>query len=330
LTKEEAREKGINGKSSEILSVPFTERYVPLIIAGYCPVHQNFFKLLDSQDIKLLLSAQCWVGKNIQFSTNDFEIPNGPKSDDLKNRNIHYFYQLFFPRQLIYIAESQAILATIPQKHALWMSLLLSTSLEFNAALCGYKGVDKRRPGAIRHVFSHHAYSFPYTALENNPLFYRNTSGTLGNLFKNRIVAAGEWAKSPIERRYTNHQWIKTTIPTEIDLGQESSSFSDFSGQSRMFLVSRNDSTQMPLPSKSSVHIMNLRALKHDTILVLKPRGPRKKDQWQKPEPIEGFDSYSFCKACGNMMGWILEQDMSEHDIAKAWTDFLGRPGTDF
>jgi len=439
MTKEEAREKGINGKNSEILSVPFTERYVPLIIAGHCPVHQTFFKPIDSQDIKLHLSAKCWVDKNIQFPTNNFEIPNGPKSDDLKNRNVHYFHELFFPRQLIYITESQSILATIPQKHALWMSLLLSTSLEFNAALCGYKGVDKRRPGAIRHVFSHHAYSFPYTALENNPLFYRNTSGTLGNLFKNRIVAAGEWAKAPIERRYTDHRWIKTTIPNEIDLGQESSALSEFSGQRRMFLVSQNDSTKMPLPSKSvdfvvtdppyfnsvqysdlshffrcwlrtflpdqsnwhyvtrssavaeseeneakfgfvlgriwqecnrvlkrphgrliftyhhwnpnawaqltialkkarflltnafvvhsenpiSVHILNLRALKHDTILVLRPRGPRKKEQWQEPEKIEDFDSYSFCKACGNMMGWILEQDLSGQDIAKTWADFL-------
>ncbi|MFH0788670.1 MAG: hypothetical protein V2B13_13805 [Pseudomonadota bacterium] len=439
ITKGEAREKGINGKNSEILSVPFTERYVPLVIAGYCPVHQNFFKSLDSQDVKLLLSAQRWAGRNIKFPPSSFEIPNGPKSDDLKNRNVHYFYELFFPRQLIYIAESQAILTTIPQKHALWMSLLLSTSLEFNAALCGYKGVDKRRPGAIRHVFSHHAYSFPYTALENNPLFPRHTSGTLGNLFENRIVAAGEWAKAPIERRYVNHRWIKTTIQNEIDLGQEASSLSAFSDQTRMFLVSQNDSKKMPLPTNSvdfvvtdppyfnsvqysdlshffrcwlrtflpdqsnwqyvaqssavaeseeneakfgfvlgqiwqecnrvlkrphgrliftyhhwnpnawaqltlalkkarflltnafvvhsenpiSVHIMNLRSLKHDTILVLRPRGPQKKKHWQKPEPIEDFDSYSFCKACGNMMGWILEQDLSEQDMTKTWADFL-------
>jgi len=439
MTKEEARQRGINGKNSDLLSVPFTERYIPLIISGYCEVHQNFFKPLDSQDIKLLLSAQRWAGKHIQFSPSDFEIPNGPKSDDLIKRNVHHFYELFSPRQLIYIAESQTILATIPKKHVLWMSLLLSTSLEFNAALCGYKGVDKRRPGAIRHVFSHHAYSFPYTALENNPLFPRKTSGTLGNLFETRIAAAGEWAKAPVERRYTNHRWVKTTIQNEIDIGQESDSLSDFLGQRRMFLVHQNDSTQIPLPSRSvdfvvtdppyfnnvqysdlsyffrcwlrtflpdqsdwdylpqssavaesegneekfglvlgriwqecnrvlarphgrliftyhhwnpnawaqltltlkkahfllinvfvvhsenpiSVHIMNLRALKHDTILVLKPRGPRKREQWQRPEPIEDFDSYSFCVACGNMMGWILEQDLSEQDIAKTWADFL-------
>ncbi|MEW6185188.1 MAG: hypothetical protein AB1585_05545 [Thermodesulfobacteriota bacterium] len=439
MTKEDARGKGINGKNSEILSVPFSERYIPLIITGNCPVHHNFFKNLDNQDDKLLFSAKCWAKKNIHFLPDNFQIPTGPKSDDLKNRNIHHYYDLFFPRQLIYIAKSQEILATIPQKHALWLSLLLSTSLEFNAALCGFKGVDKRRPGAIRHVFSHHAYSFPYTALENNPLFPLKTSGTLGNLFETRIASAGKWAKAPVERRFSDQHWVKTAIPDEIDLGQEASSLGDFSGQRRRFLVSQHDSTKMPLPSKSvdfvvtdppyfnsvqysdlsnffrswlksflpdqsnwqymsqssavaeseenedkfglvlgriwqechrvlrpphgrliftyhhwnpnawaqltialkkarflltnafvvhsenpiSVHIMNLRALKHDTILVLKPRGPRKKELWQKPEPIEDFASYSFCKACGYMMGWILEQDMPAKDIFKIWSDFL-------
>jgi len=439
MTREEARKEGINGKNSDLLSVPFSERYVPMVIAGYCSVHKNFYKPLGDQDIKLIESAQRWAGKNIELPSLDFEIPEGPKSEDLKNRNVRYFFELFFPRQLMYINESLSILATLPPKHILWMSLLLSTSLEFNAALCGYKGVDKRRPGAIRHVFSHHAYSFPYTALENNPLFPRNTSGTLGNLFESRIAAAGQWAMAPVERCYSNHKWIKTTILNEIDQGQEASTLSDFSGQRRMFLVDQQDSTQLPLPEKSvdfvvtdppyfnsvqysdlshffrcwlksfipdrsnwhyvaqssavaesseneekfgmvlgriwqecnrvlkrphgrliftyhhwspnawaqltkalkkarfllnnafvvhsenpiSVHIMNLRALKHDTILVLRPRGPRKKEQWPKPEPIVDFDSYSFCRSCGNIMGWILEQDLSDQEITKTWTEFL-------
>ena len=35
--------------------------------------------------------------------------------------------------------------------------------------LCGYKGVTRRRAGAVRHTFAHHGYAFPYTALETNP-----------------------------------------------------------------------------------------------------------------------------------------------------------------
>lgn len=45
--------------------------------------------------------------------------------------------------------------------------------------LCGYKGWYKRRPGAIRHVFALHAYSFQYTVLENNPVNPRKSSGNL-------------------------------------------------------------------------------------------------------------------------------------------------------
>ncbi|MBN1106101.1 MAG: hypothetical protein JXL84_22015 [Deltaproteobacteria bacterium] len=439
IDKSEARVKGINGKHSDMLALPFAERYVPLVIVGYCSDHQSFFKPLDDTDYRIMVSAQRWARKNIHFSGSEFTVPTGPKSDDLINRNVHFFHELFFPRQLIYIAQSQAILSTMPQEHLLWMSLLLSTSLEFNAALCGYKGAEKRRPGAIRHVFSHHAYSFPYTALENNPLFPRKTSGTLKHLFENRIVAAGQWARAPVERRYVSGRWTKTAIPNEIDIVQESSSIDDFPGHRRRFLTCQNDSTQMPLPSGSidfvvtdppyfdsvqysdlslffrcwlktflpseanwqyvtqasavaesnenekkfgsvlgriwqecnrvlarphgrliftyhhwrpnawaqltvslksarflltnafvvhsenpiSVHIMNVRSLKHDTILVLRPHDIQERERWQRPKPIEDWDSYSFCKACGNMLGWILERDLPEADIVNAWVDFL-------
>jgi hypothetical protein len=439
IDKSEAHVKGINGKSSEILSVPFNERYVPLVIVGCCTTHKTFFKPIDVQDTHLLISAGRLAGKTKQLLDAGFEIPSGPKSDDLLGRNIRFYYELFFPRQLIYIAESQAILETMPQEHKLWMSLLLSTSLEFNAALCSYKGSEKRRPGAIRHVFSHHAYSFPYTALENNPVFPLHTSGTLGNLFETRIVSADNWARAPVERQFAAGRWTKTTILNEIDVGQEASSHDDFAGRQRMFLVRQNDSTKIRLSPRSvdfvvtdppyfdnvqysdlshffrcwlrrwlpnaanweyivqssavaesndnerkfgsilseiwkecnrvlarphgrliftyhhwrpaawaqltislkrarfglvnsfvvhsenpiSVHIMNLRALRHDTILVLKPFGRREGNRTQKPTPLDNFDSYSFSKACGQMIGWALEADLSEPEINDVWEDFL-------
>ncbi len=439
IDKDDARKQEINAKSADILSVPFTKRYVPIIIVGYCHIHHTFFKKIAEADLKLISLAARWVKKNTQYSSSDFEIPHGPKSDDLINRNIHYFSELFFPRQLAYIAHFQAVLSTVSQEHKLWLALLLSTSLEFNSALCGYKGAEKRRPGAIRHVFSHHAYSFPYTALENNPMFSRDTSGTLGSLFKSRIVSAGEWAREPIERRFVNKLWIKTTIQNEVDIGEGVSSLTEFLGNHRKFLVAQNDSTQMPLPSGSvdfivtdppyfdsvqysdlshffrcwlktllpeqanwqylaqhsavaetienedkfccvigriwkecnrllarphgrliftyhhwkasawakltialhqadfvltnafvlhsenpiSVHIKNLHSLKHDTILILKPRKIGFPIFWHKPKPIIDFDSYSFCQACGQMTGWILQTTLPESQIEQEWTTFL-------
>ncbi len=327
----------------------------------------------------------------------------------------------------------------MPEEHRLWLSLLLSTSLEFNSALCGYKGAAKRRPGAIRHVFAHHAYSFPYTALENNPAFSRSTSGTLNNLFKNRIAAAAEWASGPVERRWVGKGWKKVSIPDEVDMGVEVPSVEEFPGKKRMFFVTQTDSSRMPLPAESvdfvvtdppyfdnvqysdlshffrcwlksflpekaewqyvargsavaetsadedkfasviekiwkesnrvlkrphgrliftyhhwrpeawtklavalkqagfslanafvvhsenpiSVHIMNVKSLKHDTILVLRPNDDHKSVSWNKPMTVVGSDSYSFCKACGQMTGWILQNDFTEFEIEQEWSKFL-------
>ncbi len=439
IDKESAREEGINGKSSDLLSIPFTERYVPLVIAGYCENHKNFFRKPGAEDHRRIEAAKKWTKRNVLLVPDEFRIPSGPKSDDLLSRNIHYYYELFFHRQLIYIATCQQLLRSVPNEHKLWLGLLISTSLEFNSALCGYKGAEKRRPGAIRHVFSHHAYSFPYTALENNPLFPRNTSGTLCSLFKSRVESAGEWAGAPVERRFSGSHWDKVVIPNEIDMGHDCSSLEDFPSRSRMYIVRQNDSTHMPLPDQCvdyvvtdppyfdsvqysdlshffrcwlrtflpaeanwryhvkssavaetaegeekfgsvlggiwqecyrvlkrphgrlvftyhhwnpsawaqltislqkarfvltnalvvhsenpiSVHIMNLRALKHDAILVLKPRGLSERARWSKPNPALTSDSYSFCRSCGEMVGWLLDNNFSEVDIARAWLSFM-------
>src|SRR5690606_39172938 len=121
--------------------------------------------------------------------------------------------------QLIYLSTAKELIDKIEEKHRLWLSILVSTSLEFNSLLCGYKGGDKRRPGAIRHVFSHHAYSFPYTSLENNPVFAENSSGTIGLLFKDRIVSGAEWAEKPIERKPNGKSYTKVVMVGEKDWG---------------------------------------------------------------------------------------------------------------
>jgi hypothetical protein len=80
------------------------------------------------------------------------------------------------------------------------LGLLVSTSLEFNSLLCGFKGKLPRRSGAVRHTFAHHAYTFPYTALEVNPVYPERASGTLLKLFDGRIRRGRQWAQRPRER----------------------------------------------------------------------------------------------------------------------------------
>ncbi len=237
-----------HGAFVDILDEPFPERYVPLVIVGTCAKHGGFFKTVTQNDQQLLAQSRV-LAQQLKFGdSQDFCVPRGPKSDALLNRGINTFYELFTPRQLLYLNTSLNLLSELSNGDRLWMALLVSTSLEFNSLLCGYKGGDIRRPGAIRHVFSHHAYSFPYTALENNPIFSGNTSGTLNRLFNDRILRAGQWAIQPVETRIVGDRRVKVPVVGEIDGGEAVSDWESLSEGERRLLILQDDSATINIP----------------------------------------------------------------------------------
>ena len=256
IDKDETKKRGINSKNSELLDIPFADRYVPLVMMGECPHHGQFFKAPDVRDLKNIAVAASQASRLTFPGKNGFKVPQGPKSSDLIARGVTNFFELFSYRQLIYLSEAKRCIDEAAAEHRLWLALLVSTSLEFNSMLCGYKGVDQRRPGAIRHVFSHHAYSFPCTALENNPVFKAKTSGTLRNLFEKRILKAGIWAQAPVERRWSGARWGKIIIDGELDVGQEYETLNEFTGKTRSFMVRQNDSSALPLPDQTIDYVV--------------------------------------------------------------------------
>lgn len=434
-----------NTAFADILDKPFVERYVPLVNTGVCSEHGAFFKIVDHEDLALMDQAAIH-GQQLEFGdSQDFLIPNGPKSKDLRRRGIHNFQDLFTPRQAIYLGASLDCLSKLPPEDRMWLALLISTSLEFNSLLCGYKGGDIRRPGAIRHVFSHHAFSFPYTALENNPVFSGNTSGTLNRLFNDRILRAAKWAVEPVETRIVGDRRVKLVIHGEIDAGEPVADWESLKQGKRKFLILQGNSATVEIPegivdyvvtdppyydsvqysdlsnffrvwlrrflpleadwhydlfnsavseggtsdgrkygevlgkiwkkcylalnkkhgrliftfhhwrpdawaeltlslntagfslvnryvvfseNPISVHIMGLKSLKHDTILVLKPNTAKTRSyKWSKPSRIDATDSYTFCRDCGTALGWFLENDLSEENIRHQWKLLIGENG---
>lgn len=115
--------------------------------------------------------------------------------------------------------------------------------------LCGFKGVKKRRAGAVRHTFSHHGYSFPYTALENNPVYPRRASGTLQKLFHSRIVRGLTWAREPLERVVPDAQARFVPITGELDMGTEVRSAESLFPSVRNFFLIQGSSVQLPVPT---------------------------------------------------------------------------------
>ena len=180
------------------VDTPHFARYEPLVAVGHCPDHGLFFASLSEIDLDRLERANA-LREGLGFGPrDDFRIPLGPKSRDLMARGVENFLDLFSSRQLLYLHAAAKQLPQFDPMIRLNLALLVSTSLEFNSLLCGYKGVRKGiRPGAIRHTFSYHAYTFPYTALENNVIYPQKVSGTLQKLFHDRIRRARLWAAAP-------------------------------------------------------------------------------------------------------------------------------------
>jgi len=240
----------------DILDVPYFQRYIPVVIVGKCERHGVFHKRVNEQDVSLVHEAERKFADTTTLDPSEFTVPEGPKSKDLISRKVRSYLDLFSRRQLFFIEQAIKLIRTESEEHRLWLSLMISTSLEFNSLLCGYKGAAVRRPGAIRHVFSHHAYSFPYTALENNPVFHLNTSGTLGRVFRDRVEKAGRWASAPVERRIYQDKVSLVPVPSEVDGGEPVSSPQNLTEGPRRFYVVQADFQTYDMPAGSVDYVV--------------------------------------------------------------------------
>ena len=234
---------------------PYYRRYVPIAVAGDCPVHGLYFTVPQQADVDAIAYADS-KRASLNFTSDEFGIVAGPKSSDLTKRGINNYLDLFSSRQLLYLWNAIDLMKTMEPTVRLKLALLVSTSTEFNSMLCGYKGAAKSRPGAIRHTFAHHAYSFPYTALENNPVHNSRSSGTLHNLFQSRILRGSKWARKPVERIIKDKRTSLVTLDGEIDAGTEYSDYEDLVTGTHRFVLIQGSSVSLALPDDSVDHIV--------------------------------------------------------------------------
>ena len=235
----------------------YPDQLVPLVTVAVCPKAGMEYRPVTVDDQMRLAAARLAASRT--WADADFIVPPGPKSRDLHHRGIENYRDLFSPRQQLYLWESRRLLAEFRPDIRLNLGLLISTSLEFNSLLCSYKGGNVRRPGAIRHVFAHHAYGFPYTVVENNPLFEphgRKASGTLGQMFHDRIRRARQWAAAPAERVPAGRSSIQVTLPGEIDGGMAAHAAAELASGSRRFLLHHGSAVDLPLPANSVDYVI--------------------------------------------------------------------------
>ena len=231
---------------------PFYTRYALVAVVGECERHGLFYRAPDAHDLDLVAAADRLRGDLDFGRVEDFLVRDGPKSADLIRHNIPSYLDVFSSRQLLYLHGAIGHLQRHADLERLNLAMLVSTSLEFNSMLCGYKGWYRNRPGAIRHTFALHAYSFQYTALENNPVNPVKSSGNLRQLFHDRIERGRKWAAAPIERKLgVNGKQQRVAMRGETDAGNEVSTQSGLEPGGGSFWVMQRDSRDLPLADGS-------------------------------------------------------------------------------
>jgi adenine-specific DNA methylase len=225
----------------------FAVRYV-------CPTHGEGFKKADDADLRAYQAARNRL-REVEgtLPIPDQAIPAGWKTGDLLAHEYGKWRDLFNARQLLSAGTLlQAILELPDRRVREAFVTLLSACLEFNNRLCTYKGGNARRPGAVRHIFSHHAFVFPYEMLENNFWGVGAQSGTFTHLYASRMRRAKEYCVTPQERVVEAGRTVRTvSLPGERVEGELAEDFTQVANGSKNAWLLCASSERLPIPDKS-------------------------------------------------------------------------------
>jgi adenine-specific DNA methylase len=230
------------------------DQYAMFAVRYVCPTHGEGFKKADTADIHAYQAARDqFLAVEHSLPIPDQAIPDGWKTGDLLAHDYMKWRDLFNPRQLLCAGTLLKEILDLPdQKVRESFVTLLSASLEFNNMLCTYKGGNARRPGAVRHIFSHHAFVFPYEMLENNVWGAGAQSGTFTHLYSSRLRRAKEFCLLPREREVREGRTVRTvSLPGERVTGDLADTFAQLANGTKNAWLLCASSEQLPIPDQS-------------------------------------------------------------------------------
>lgn len=172
------------------------------------------------------------------------EIPAGFNTDQMRRYGYRYWYQMFNPRQLAALDMLFTAIRRVTDRGSREaLTLLASSSLEFNSMFCGAKGLGT---GAIRHVFAHHAFIPAKEPLEANLWGVHRSSGGFSTLYKERLLRAREWAAQPVERRFTGAKAEPVPITGERLAGRPVATWQELEETDANLLLVNQSSEALP------------------------------------------------------------------------------------
>ena len=247
------------GHDGEILDTvvnatsPPTHRMACLVT--HCEDCGRGFKAPDADDLKGYASLQARADKSLDaLAVPRGEIPVGRNTNQMRRYGYHRWHQMFNARQLLGLDTLVcAVRATEdpPAREAL--ALHLSSTLEFNSMFATSKGLGT---GAIRQVFSHHAFIPAKAPLEAHlwgvGTASGGSSGGFASLYGTRLKAALRWKAAPQESTIVTGKRVRAAVAGEQLAARLAGSFEELTaGKADVLLLNQSSSSLPQLPDAS-------------------------------------------------------------------------------
>lgn len=235
------------------VSAPPTHRIACLIT--HCGDCGRRFKAPDPEDVVRYAELEASAARQLA----DLRVPKGPiPAGRNTNQMLRYGYrswhEMFNGRQLLGLDRLVRAVADVDDDAAREaLALHLSSILEFHSMFASSKGLGT---GAIRQVFSHHAFIPAKAPLEAHlwgvGTANGGSSGGFASLYANRLKAALRWKAAPNETTLVDGERVRAAVEGETLSGRPAERFDQLAdGTADVLLLNQSSASLPQIPDRS-------------------------------------------------------------------------------
>jgi len=224
-------------------------------LVTHCEDCGRGFKTPDEADLRRYASLEARAARTLSdLAVPRGVIPAGRNTNQMLRYGYRRWHEMFNARQLLGLdLLVRAVRAVEDPAARETLALHLSSTLEFHSLFATSKGLGT---GAVRQVFSHHAFIPAKAPLEAHLWGVGNasggSSGGFASLYGTRLKAALRWKAAPQESTIVDGERVRAAVPGERLAGRPAETFQDLvDGTADVLLLNQSSSSLPQVPDRS-------------------------------------------------------------------------------
>lgn len=224
-------------------------------LVTHCEDCGRGFKAPDEDDIKRYALLEARATRTLdQLAVPPGEIPAGRNTNQMRRYGYRHWHEMFNARQLLGLdVLVRAVRAVGDPGSREALALHLSSILEFHSMFATSKGLGT---GAVRQVFSHHAFIPAKAPLEAHlwgvGRASGGSSGGFASLYGTRVKAALRWKGAPQETTIVDGKRVRAAIEGEQLAARPADRFDQLiDGSADVLLLNQSSGSLPEIPERS-------------------------------------------------------------------------------